>query len=551
MDIPVVSPSRFIFPSHISRLPPELLAKIFLHLADAFRHEPKAMGCFGHRPYAWLRVTRVCHFWHDAALGCPPLWAFINTSYPVDRIKMLLRRSGQVPLISVLALVLQEVPRIMKLEVMITESFSTKLAMTNIQYPSLRSLCLRSAFINFETDTRREKMDFALNFDIPRLRSLKAFSFEFSEAKTLFRPWLQKLILQPASYPPLHEVSECIRGLPLLSSLDLLAFNYFNDSSSDYPKGYKAVALNHLQWLHIDGNRYYCRFLDNLEIAPGACVSLELSTGNVFRDLEDIDTMTYNAMRFCGLPNHDVVLPQSRMLRSMAVQYEVHHSQATIDIQGWDVVFSRDIFMRETGYPHSLPRPFIHLKLRCFSVNDGVVVLSHFCRNFNVGEIQALILGFAVQRHSDNDAMWHGLAHVFDSPSIETLVMLDWHAGQLASLITTDHCNSLPSGTPSIPFPGLKTLVSYRLRWADVDEGISPSPLPLTTGLQYRAKNNVGIETLCLRDCISDVNKEDLEESMAVVPNLMWNVKEPEATDDDSDWWSSVDSASSLLGQEE
>ncbi|CAL1698665.1 unnamed protein product [Somion occarium] len=319
MDISVESSNSSFPPSHISQLPPELLTKIFLHLADAFRH--------GRLQYNWLTVIRVCRFWHDAALGCPSLWAFVDTSYPVERIKMLLERSGQVPLIvkprfayrprderlideGILALVLQEVPRIMKLEIMITESLATKLAMA--QYSSLRSLCLKNAAVDAEMDTDHEKTHSPLNLDVPQLRSLKVYGFKFWEAKTLFRPSLRKLVLNGTGYPPLREVSECIRALPLLSSLDLVRFDTLDDGGTIYPRDYKPVNLHHLQRLHVNGSQCYSQFLHNLEIAPGASVSLRTSTCGMADEAEHIDSMIYDAKRFCGLPNNSVVRPSSQ-----------------------------------------------------------------------------------------------------------------------------------------------------------------------------------------------------------------------------------------------
>ncbi|CAL1698668.1 unnamed protein product [Somion occarium] len=231
MDISVVPPSSSFPPSHISRLPSELLTNIFLRLAHACRHEARAMDCYSHQPYAWLPVTRVCRFWHDAALQCHSLWAFIDVSYDaLEWLKVLLVRSGRVPLVAklndwdppyedqsdqvILELVLQELPRIVKLEVEITASLLTKLeALVQHPPPMLRSLSLRKICINGD-DPLHEQGHFPLNFDLPHLRSLKVFRFKFSEAKTLFRPSLRKLVLDATEYPPLREVSECIRELP-------------------------------------------------------------------------------------------------------------------------------------------------------------------------------------------------------------------------------------------------------------------------------------------------------------------------------------------------
>ncbi|CAL1698673.1 unnamed protein product [Somion occarium] len=552
MDTSVASPS-FRLPPHVSQLPPELLTKIFLHLADACRHQARAMDYYdssGYGPYAWLPVTCVCHFWHDAALRCPSLWAFIDVSYPLEHVKMLLARSGKVPLIVkpthrsddagskqvqpdqvVLALVLQELPRIVKLEVEIMASLGTKLeAMVQRPAPMLRSLCIKKLSIFEDDPLNEQKKRFALRFDVPLLRSLKIVDLKFSEAKTLFRSSLRKLVLEATEYPPLREVLDCIRELPLLSSLELRAFDYFYDSDTDYPEDYEPVALNHLQWLHIKGSQHYSQFLDNLEVRPGVSVFFEMTTEDMFVEVEDIDTMTYRAATLSGLPDYDAELPPSRLLRSVVVEVEQVGEGVVMDIRGWDVVFPHDVFALAIEDPSSFPRPFLHLNLESFFVNDDVEALSYFCRHIDFEELQALILVFSRRRDVDK-GMGHGLADIFDSPSIGTLIVPDWQVGHLAALITTGDCDvsirspddPLPSRIPPIPFPGLKTLVTYRLRWTTDDDGIRTSRLPLATALKYRAKNNVGIETLLLHNCLN-IDSEDLGESTVVVPNFVWEV---------------------------
>ncbi|CAL1698658.1 unnamed protein product [Somion occarium] len=570
MDISVESPSSSFPPSHISQLPPELLAKIFLHLADALRPEAKAMGYSDCRPYAWLPVTRVCCFWHDAALRCPSLWAFIDISHPVERIRMLLARSGRVPLIllsvsaceswafslrflsfdgivqGILAVVLQEVPRITKLDVMIPRPLSAKFAvLTQRPAPMLRSPCIKNIPL---LDSHPEE-HFPLNFDVPHLRSLKVFGFKLSKAKTLLRPSLRKLVLDVCECPPLREVSECIRELPLLSSLDFRGFNYFyhlGGSGTDYPKDYEAVTLNHLQWLHIKGSRHYSRFLRDLEVAPGATLFLEMSTGGMDGEVEDIDMMISRAVTFCGLQNHNAVLPPSRMLRSVLVQYKVdseHRSGVIMEIRGWDVVLSHDVIALAIEHPRSHPRPFLHLKLTYSftGIYYDMEALSYLCRHFDFKELRTLISVFNARTIFDDDVIGHGLADIFDSPSIETLIMLDWSAKQLAALITTGDCNfsiqspddPLPSRIPPIPFSGLKTLITYDLFWDTDEASISPSSLRLSTALKYRAKNNVEIETLFL-GCGSNIDREDLDKPIAVVPSSMWNVREERVDGDNS-----------------
>jgi len=56
----------------ISRLPPETLAEIFSLLSFSADDSESV-------PYlAWIRVTHVCHRWHEIAIYSPYLWSHIN-----------------------------------------------------------------------------------------------------------------------------------------------------------------------------------------------------------------------------------------------------------------------------------------------------------------------------------------------------------------------------------------------------------------------------------------------------------------------------------------
>ncbi|EPS93079.1 hypothetical protein FOMPIDRAFT_1101941, partial [Fomitopsis schrenkii] len=57
----------------VSRIPPELLSKIFLHTAG-HRANPAS------RPQSrdWIRVTHVCRHWRETALQCAALWSHVD-----------------------------------------------------------------------------------------------------------------------------------------------------------------------------------------------------------------------------------------------------------------------------------------------------------------------------------------------------------------------------------------------------------------------------------------------------------------------------------------
>ena len=93
----------------ISRLPNELLAEIFVWLAqDYYDYSKKLLGPYSNSygTYStsygtnlrWIRTSHVCHTWREVALTTPRLWSFIQVARQ-EAIEMLLVRSKQAPLL--------------------------------------------------------------------------------------------------------------------------------------------------------------------------------------------------------------------------------------------------------------------------------------------------------------------------------------------------------------------------------------------------------------------------------------------------------------------
>ncbi|KAF7790709.1 hypothetical protein EIP86_001665 [Pleurotus ostreatoroseus] len=90
--------------SLVSRLPPELLVRIFVTYAtlvkDEYYQYRSILGpitCHDRivvKPYSWIRVTHVCRQWRDVALQHPILWSWIVEA-PGDWVKTMLGRCGQ------------------------------------------------------------------------------------------------------------------------------------------------------------------------------------------------------------------------------------------------------------------------------------------------------------------------------------------------------------------------------------------------------------------------------------------------------------------------
>jgi hypothetical protein len=95
MSILPRSPSTLTVLAQIDRLPPEVLAAIFVHLSKS---EPTLPGRdVLHFVQDLVSVTHVCRFWRQVAINAPDLWTEIKMSN-LEAVKTFLERSGVVPL---------------------------------------------------------------------------------------------------------------------------------------------------------------------------------------------------------------------------------------------------------------------------------------------------------------------------------------------------------------------------------------------------------------------------------------------------------------------
>lgn len=79
----------------VHRLPPELLARIFMYLIQPPRHVPRSKKIYPTVKPCWTAVTHVSRSWREIAVGHGPLWCSIDRSYGMKWIgEMALRAKG-------------------------------------------------------------------------------------------------------------------------------------------------------------------------------------------------------------------------------------------------------------------------------------------------------------------------------------------------------------------------------------------------------------------------------------------------------------------------
>ncbi|KAF9232496.1 hypothetical protein BU15DRAFT_81183 [Melanogaster broomeanus] len=80
--------------SPVCRLPPDVLATIFLYQAYSFYRDPRYSGTWGAPP--WANVSYICRHWRDVALNTSSLWSFLFVS-PARWTEELLSRTKMLP----------------------------------------------------------------------------------------------------------------------------------------------------------------------------------------------------------------------------------------------------------------------------------------------------------------------------------------------------------------------------------------------------------------------------------------------------------------------
>ncbi|KAI0042155.1 hypothetical protein FA95DRAFT_1460629, partial [Auriscalpium vulgare] len=83
----------------ISRLPPEILASVFIFQADSERSQLQAPDGRRRRGLRWIAASHVCRSWRHAALAYASVWAYIPFSLGQEWIDEAFSRAGSVPLV--------------------------------------------------------------------------------------------------------------------------------------------------------------------------------------------------------------------------------------------------------------------------------------------------------------------------------------------------------------------------------------------------------------------------------------------------------------------
>ncbi|KAF9006155.1 hypothetical protein BDQ17DRAFT_1324919 [Cyathus striatus] len=220
--------------SPISRLPPELLAKVFVMCAEGYFNHSNPML----RVKGWIHITHVSRYWRTVACNAPNLWAYIIFHSP-NWSKEMLRRSKMAPLfidahfsvvtrrmVESIQLALKQMNRIKKLTVVASVPTMEKVfAELPTSAPILQSLSL--------SGPRQSAMHGDYAYDIPEdFLSEDTSSLRWLELSHCDIKWTSP-ILSGLTYMKIHYTStvarpttiqllDALQKMPQLQTLDLV-----------------------------------------------------------------------------------------------------------------------------------------------------------------------------------------------------------------------------------------------------------------------------------------------------------------------------------------
>ncbi|KAF8141590.1 hypothetical protein EV363DRAFT_1392037 [Boletus edulis] len=228
--------------SHVSRLPDELLATVFiLYVRQYHNSEWAKIKTFSTAPARvpiWVRVSYVCRRWRMAALSCPTLWTYV---FFVSRTWMtvLLQRSQRAPLrvrvdltygarrsLPMLEMLFEHLPRMEEFHIrgLPPDAVSNMISKCLIPAPLLRSLQLTVSTNKrslASLDAPVPNLPVLFSQATPKLRSLDLWRLDIAwHSLTLTMITSLRLLSMPRPHS-MQQLSSILSQMPGLKDLEL------------------------------------------------------------------------------------------------------------------------------------------------------------------------------------------------------------------------------------------------------------------------------------------------------------------------------------------
>ncbi|EDR14527.1 uncharacterized protein LACBIDRAFT_305207 [Laccaria bicolor S238N-H82] len=251
----------------ISRLPPEILSKIFVCCAATYELPQLTMN--------WVKITHVSRHWRTVAIGCPHLWTMPVFARP-RWVEEMLKRSKMAPLVIDARLAHMAGPKYEAIQLAmnhISRARELYLDSSSAWFGKLFSSVPRAApmlqTLVLSTSTMHSAEPFLDNYSIPpelfsdnsaQLRRLELSHCNINWTSHLLRGLTHLKIhnTTPGTRPSTLLFLDVLEQLPTLTVLDLKdALPHVADGSSTV--SYKRrVELRSLTNLHLSGSNYDC-----------------------------------------------------------------------------------------------------------------------------------------------------------------------------------------------------------------------------------------------------------------------------------------------------
>ncbi|CAL1706679.1 unnamed protein product [Somion occarium] len=489
--------------SWISRLPNELLEKIFMHLRDATIINQSTHARDAH---SWVRVCGVCRLWCEVALQCSALWSYISGyTKTADQIEMMLKRSKQSPLtvhlnsqsLAIGVELLDKHDAFQRLAVAVLRLDHESAGVEDVEMDRRRAefdaTALRDLTLNYDWpsgDWLRHPARMApfSSGNLPKLSRLQAKAARFLHVLPFLRSTVTNLSLCLIDRPCMAQFVGALKAMPLLQALSLSFALPLLDSGYILPPYHfeyvqhltlidlTATCAQHLASFSFPSNllrtfHVICRPFDcsrrqekeQLEYLPEVASTMRKYLVEPLRTLS-IRRVASTMIELCGwssphLPTLTSETPPVLSLTFTGCQEvdDVHLIKMLLD--QFSVVNVKSLHVGNLDLPHS-PREHFHVhKLPGFTLRDYDVVSSRFSRleylevdpTVALGLLDALMLTYPL----DQKEVMLRVPHRYE----------EFWEHQLRGVPDEEH-QIVESRKPQLLFPNLKALA---IVWVESD----------------------------------------------------------------------------------
>lgn len=277
----------------ISKLPPELLSEIFIHVASD-RAQVHERAPLYHPYWTWISVLQVCTHWRAVAIASPRLWSRIVVTMHPEWMKEVLQRSRSAPLFvsahtdsrpggrksQSLKVVMESLARIRDLRLTgAPDILERALSVWRGPAPLLENVSLT---VPTDLGLSRQfspRLDLFLNGQAERLQRLEMQEYPFPWNIVSSFPLLKHLIVSHQlddAVPTMTDMLNTLERLPLLEELELRDILPPCLEATNYLPGVtRVIALPRLRSVKLSARTQDCtNLLIHLSVHPDAVFSI-------------------------------------------------------------------------------------------------------------------------------------------------------------------------------------------------------------------------------------------------------------------------------------